>query len=226
MKKYDWILFDADHPLLDFDRSEAEPLSAPIQDFGAQATPEALQTYNRINTQAWADFQSGKISREALKVQRFADFLEYLELRADPAGFGKHYLQMLSRKAYWLPEAENLISEIRQHYRIGLISNGLAEVQRPRFSSIQLFDIFHTVVISGEIGPAKPDPAFFDYTFRQINHPPREKVLVVGDNLHADIGGGNGYGLDTCWYNPGGAPPDSIQPTYEVRDIAAVRWIL
>ena len=49
----------------------------------------------------------------------------------------------------------------------------------------------------------KPHKEFFDLTFRQIDNPPKDRVLVIGDSLNSDIRGGNDYGLATCWYNPG-----------------------
>jgi 2-haloacid dehalogenase len=30
--------------------------------------------------------------------------------------------------------------------------------------------------------------------------------MIVGDSLTSDMQGGLNYGVDTCWFNPGGRP--------------------
>jgi 2-haloacid dehalogenase len=63
----------------------------------------------------------------------------------------------------------------------------------------------------------KPHTAFFDYTHRHMGRPEKDRVLVVGDSLSADITGGASFGFKTCWFNPHGTPADpSIQPDYEI----------
>ena len=43
------------------------------------------------------------------------------------------------------------------------------------------------------------------------------RVLVVGDNLSTDMGGGAAAGTDTAWYNPAGLPlTGDVVPTWQV----------
>ena len=71
--------------------------------------------------------------------------------------------------------------------------------------------------ISEKLGVTKPSRKFFEIALRVLDIEKREKVLVVGDSLGADIKGGNDAGLATCWYNPHGAENDTdIQPTYTI----------
>ena len=48
---------------------------------------------------------------------------------------------------------------------------------------------------------SKPNAGFFDITFDRIGNPPKEEVLIIGDNLISDIKGGYDFGIDTCWFN-------------------------
>ncbi len=108
-----------------------------------------------------------------------------------------------------------------------LITNGLAEVQVPRFAASSIRDCFAEIVISGEIGLAKPDPAIFDFAFERIGRPAKERVLMIGDNLGSDILGGANYGLDTCWYNPSGTlNGHGVEPTYEIRELQSILGIV
>ena len=46
----------------------------------------------------------------------------------------------------------------------------------------------------------------------------KEKTLMTGDSLTADIQGGNNAGIDTIWYNPHHLENHTqAQPTYEVH---------
>ena len=38
------------------------------------------------------------------------------------------------------------------------------------------------MIISEEVGAAKPDPAIFDAAFERLGRPPRAEVLLVGDS--------------------------------------------
>ena len=59
---------------------------------------------------------------------------------------------------------------------------------------------------------------YFDYVFARIPGFSASETLIIGDSLSADIRGGHGAGLDTCWFNPGAKPNRSgVTPTYEIR---------
>jgi putative hydrolase of the HAD superfamily len=75
---------------------------------------------------------------------------------------------------------------------------------------------FRAVLISEELGLAKPDPRFF-LRAAEAAGLPRSELLCVGDNPSADIVGARTAGIAGCWYNPGGAawpgpgdPPERI----------------
>ena len=60
-----------------------------------------------------------------------------------------------------------------------------------------------------------------------MSRPQKERVLVVGDNLNADIKGGSQFGFRTCWYNPGAeANTQNISPDYEIGELSLVEEIL
>jgi 2-haloacid dehalogenase len=67
---------------------------------------------------------------------------------------------------------------------------------------------FAEIIVSGEVGVAKPDTGIFDIAFEKMGNPGKEEVLMIGDSLSADMQGGLNYGIDTCWYNPQKANTD------------------
>ena len=81
--------------------------------------------------------------------------------------------------------------------------------------------LFDSIVVSDEIGVAKPDKAFFDYVYTSIEHDVfKDEVLVIGDNLKADIGGARDYGFKTCWISHRQLPENGIFPDITIPDIS------
>jgi 2-haloacid dehalogenase len=99
-----------------------------------------------------------------------------------------------------------------------IITNGLAEVQRQRFERSAIRDFFAGLVISEEVGSAKPDGEIFEVAFQRMGQPRKRDVLIVGDSLTSDMRGGSEFGIDTCWFNPNrNALPAGVTVTYEIR---------
>lgn len=83
------------------------------------------------------------------------------------------------------------------------------------------------VFISEEVGWRKPQKQFYEFCFSHIPNFQRAEALAIGDSLTSDILGGNNAGVDTCWYNPGGAVNDcGVQVDYEIRRIEELLTIL
>jgi 2-haloacid dehalogenase len=213
---YTWLLFDADGTLFDYDRAERLALERTLAHFGLALDDDTLQAYRRFNGQVWAAFEQGTISSLALRLRRFE--LLFLELgrHIDAAACSDLYLQHLGQVAELLPGALAVVQALHSRYRLAVVTNGLQEVQRPRLQRSALAPYIAQLIISEEVGAAKPDPAYFDAALARIGNPPREQVLLIGDNWSSDIAGANGYGIDACWYNPGRkARPGPV--AYEVQ---------
>lgn len=224
---YEWIFFDADGTLFDYDAAEAAALEGAFDACGLPFDASIGSRYSEINASIWREFELGELDQNELKTLRFDRLFTELGFSADAAVFSGHYLEILSRQTKLLDGAETLVHSLGDKVRMILITNGLAEVQVPRFAASSIRDAFAEIVISGEIGLAKPDPAIFDYAFERIGRPPKERVLMIGDNIGSDILGGANYGLDTCWFNPVGASNGhEVTPTYEIRDLHEILDLL
>ena len=138
----------------------------------------------------------------ASRTKRFRLLFDEIGLRLDPQAFSPIYLRNLSLGSNLLEGAKEVLTVLRTRYSLALVTNGLAEVQRPRLERSAIRDCFEHVFISEEIGAAKPEKAFFDAVFQAIGNPPENEVMIVGDSLAADMQGGLNYGMATCWYNP------------------------
>ncbi|HHM21047.1 MAG TPA: HAD family hydrolase, partial [Bacteroidetes bacterium] len=158
------------------------------------------------------------------RLVRFERFLTVIGEYRDPHELSTYYLKELSGIGFLLDGARTLLEDLLDRgHRLCLITNGLKEVQRSRIAAARMEPYFEAIVISDEIGTAKPHAGFFQYAFSAIGHPDKEKVVVVGDSLSSDIQGGNNFGLATCWFNPDGR--DNItahRPDYEIKNLEEI----
>ena len=86
---------------------------------------------------------------------------------------------------------------------------------------------FTTIIVSDEIGVAKPDYAFFEYAYQTLPSPvAKQDILVIGDNLQSDIAGGNNFGHTTCWVSHGRDNTTDIQPNFTIGGVLGVTRLL
>ncbi|MEM7159934.1 MAG: YjjG family noncanonical pyrimidine nucleotidase [Myxococcota bacterium] len=199
---YSWLLFDADGTLYDFRAAEASAIAKTFTHLGVEPSPDVTATYREINTRVWQQLERGELLPADLGERRFALIFEALGLDFDPADASARHFVHLSEGSELLAGAEALIEDLRRDHRLAIITNGLSAVQRPRFAASSIGHRFDPVVISDEVGVAKPDPRIFDLVFEGMGHPAKDEVLLIGDSLSSDIRGGSNYGLDTVWFNP------------------------
>ncbi len=228
MTGYTTLFLDADGTIFDYDRGEKFAMEKSLQHFSiAGNSGELLELYRRINNSIWGDFEQGKISAEDLKIERFRRFADELRIKFDPVNFSRIYLDYLSQATFLLPGARQVLDQLKNNFTMILLTNGLSGVQRNRVRLAEMEDYFRELVISEEIGVAKPAPGIFAKAWEASGSPPREQVLMVGDSLGSDIKGGVGFGLDTCWLrSEGQEKPLELKPTYIIDQITELPDIL
>ena len=225
--KYKYLLFDLDGTLFDYDKAESTALENTFLQFGFSYNSKYLDTYREINHLIWQDFENGKIAQKELKTKRFNQLGKSLSLNLDSSTFSDIYLINLSKGIDLIDSADELLEKLINKAKLYLITNGLTIVQRPRIKNSTIGKYFNNVIISEEIGFAKPQKEIFDLTFELMGNPNKDEVLIIGDSLSSDISGGINYGIDTCWYNPKRNKSDNnIIPTYEIQELKELLKII
>ena len=99
-----------------------------------------------------------------------------------------------------------------------VVTNGIGSVQRGRMERSPIRAYIRGLIISEEVGAAKPDPRMIEAALRAVGCADRARALMLGDSLTSDIAGAEAAGVDSCWFNPSGAKNESVhRPTYEIR---------
>ena len=216
------ILFDADGTLFDFQRAELQALRDAMASFDLACDDDVHPAaYARINRGLWQQLEQGHINGAQLKIERFRLFLASVDASIAPDAFSGEYLRRLAEGTFLIDGAEALLAALRSRFRLAIVTNGLAEVQRPRLARSAVGSSFEAVVVSEEVGVAKPDARIFQHALRELRHDDPSTVLMVGDSLASDIQGGCNAGIATCWFNPSRAANDTaIEPTFEIATLA------
>lgn len=217
MKRYSLVLFDIDGTLMDFDQTEDQALKQTVLSYGLEFTPELVERYKRINAKWWKLLEEGKIRKAQIQDGRFADLWQELGLEIDPKESGLRYVERLEGSAFLYEGAAEICRSLAKRAKLAIVTNGIARVQHTRIAASGFADCISAVLVSEEVGFAKPDSRYFEAALRACNHTEKEDVLIIGDSLAADIRGGNDFGIDTCWINRAGLENTSgITPTYTI----------
>lgn len=108
----------------------------------------------------------------------------------------------VARETYRLfDDVHGLFASLRKSgIPLALITNGGSMTQREKLNAFGIDEWFDAVVISGEIGVAKPDAAAFRLALDQLVVEP-ESVWHVGDDLKTDVAGARAAGITAVWLN-------------------------
>ena len=224
---YTTLLFDADGTLFDYNRAETWALTETFAQYGLRFEPAFSQSYRQVNDPLWEAFEQGQVTQDRLKVLRFERLFEMLGFKVDADDFSASYSRQLGRATFLVDGANDLLAGLDGRYRMLLLTNGLTDVQRPRFGASTIGHFFEDWIISEEVGVAKPDPRIFDIAFERLGRPDKSEVLIIGDSLTSDMAGGVAYGIDTCWYNPADRETvPSLPITYEIHSLAQLPAIV
>ncbi len=226
--KFTWLQFDADNTLLDFNGASKASFWKSFTQFDRTCSEEIYNRYKKINHEVWTEFELGKINAITLRSKRFQRLFEALDWNDISAQeFSKAYLQNLILTSEAYDGVVELLQKLRPDFTLSIITNGLQEVQRPRIEKLKMTELFASIVVSDEIGVAKPAIAYFDYVYQSIpNPPPKSEILVIGDSLNSDIQGGNNFGVSTCWISNGKENNTTIQPNYTIKTVQELPLLL
>lgn len=223
--KYKYILFDADNTLFDFNLSEHKALCATFREFGIELSAGQCEVYHGINDALWKKLERGETTRDKLKVQRFAEFVDYLGAdKFDPAELANRYVLNLAEQSDMITGAYELCEELSENYPLYIITNGITFIQKTRFTRSPISAFFKGIFISEEMGHTKPEVAYFEAVSQAIGEADPACYLVIGDSLTSDISGAVNFGCDSVWIAPDGA--EDTRPTYTVRELSDIRSIL
>ncbi|MGT2768839.1 YjjG family noncanonical pyrimidine nucleotidase [Streptococcus ictaluri] len=215
---YQFLLFDLDHTLLDFDAAEDQALDALLNDYGVEDIQAYKAFYKPMNQALWKALEDKQISKKELVNSRFSRLLAHFGRNEDGIVLANRYQEHLKKQGQSYIGSNDLLARLKQSgYELYAATNGIASIQKERLQVSGLMPYFKAVFVSELSGFQKPDKAFFDWFAAQIPDYDSSKTLMIGDSLTADIQGGLNAGIDTVWFNHQHlSNQTTIQAKYEI----------
>ena len=106
-------------------------------------------------------------------------------------------------------DVTDALDRLAESHSMVLVTNGAACLQREKLAASGLGERFVAVVVSADVGVAKPDPAVFERALSKLGAEHKHAVMV-GDSIAKDVDGALAAGLDAVWVNRNArsTPPD------------------
>ena len=216
MNNYEWVLFDADETLFHFDAFRG--LQQMFSSFDRHFTEQDYHAYQVTNKSLWVAYQQGSISAQHLQQARFHGWAQQLDV--PPADLNNAFLAAMAEISEPIEGAMSLLQALKGKRKLGIVTNGFTQLQQKRLDRTGLTDYFDMLIISEQVGVAKPHIDIFEHALAAMGRPDKERVLMVGDTLETDILGAKNAGLHTCWLNAANKPNSiEIEPNYQVRSL-------
>lgn len=117
-----------------------------------------------------------------------------------------------------LDGAADAVRATAARYRLGLLTNGPADIQRLKLDQSGLADCFGTVVVSGQAGIGKPAPEAFRMVLDGLGVAAGEAVMV-GDSWERDVRGALAAGITPVWVGGSRPAPEADLPVTVVRSV-------
>jgi YjjG family noncanonical pyrimidine nucleotidase len=228
MNKYDVFLFDADGTLYDYDKAEGNALKIMFNYCEFDYSENVRSKYREINSQVWRSYEKGEILKAELQTLRFSRLFNDIGVYYDVKTFNEKYLNELGKGAFLIDGALEICQKINSlNKSIYIVTNGILATQKARIQHSQIKDYITDFFVSEFIGFQKPQKQYFDYVFSHIPQVEKDRVLIIGDSLSADIAGGINAGIDSCWFNKSGdINTTEIRPTYEISKLNELNKLL
>ena len=225
----DGLAFDLDNTLFNFDRAFA----GVARDFYEQHLRETMSV-TRTDAMAmmirWDD-ELHAVTQYVpnLKERRFVRWLsEWPDTGLDTASLTRWYDGAMDRRTRPDPEVNRFLAQLNERQvPWGIVTNGPSEMQRHKCQAVGLDRIAPFIIVSEEVGYAKPDPRIFRDALKATGLARGEQVMFVGDNPVTDIDGARRFGMRTAWVRRGREfPADLHPPDHMVDSVLEVQPLL
>ena len=215
------IFFDLDGTLLD-DDAEVQAAVARFHDRFRQelpADPAAFLVRWRELSECWFNrYLKGEVGFQGQRRGRMRELFPELD---DEEADRRYSVFLAGYEQNWrlFPDVQPALAALAGK-PLGIITNGDSVQQRSKLDRMGIADRFSVVIISGEMGVAKPEPGIFAEACRRAGEAPG-LCWYVGDRLETDAMAAVAAGMRGVWLNRDPVrPADPRVPT--IRTLAEV----
>lgn len=119
----------------------------------------------------------------------------------------------------WCQDGEQALRLLAERYQLGMITNGIPDVQRVKIDATGIAPLFDAIVVSGELGVGKPEPAIYQHALDLLGATAGETIMV-GDSFRRDVLGSQAHSLRGVWISMGRPQPEPGDPWMVIESLA------
>jgi len=230
------IYFDLDDTLCAYWAASRKGLRATFDEHGFNGeTEKALEAWRsvfktfspEIKKSHW--YERYLETGEPTRTEHMRRMLNEMGIPDDKqaAQLSERYAFFRDKNLCLFDEAPVVLSFLQGKYKLGLITNGPADIQRQEIATLGIEKFFDHILIEGEFKIGKPFPEIFDDARNKWGLQPDE-MLFVGNAFEHDVQGAKNAGWHAIWVNKDGEinPGTEPQPDATITDLwDVVAWL-
>jgi putative hydrolase of the HAD superfamily len=222
------ITFDLDNTLWDVE---------PVLVNAEQTVYQWLQQHTPLVTER---FSIAELRRSRMKLYQQRPELTHqitqlritsLEEALKVVGYDAHFASQQALQAFdvfivarhqvvFYEQAIELLSNLSQHYTLGALTNGNADVYQ-----LEISEFFDFSFSAQQLNASKPAADQF-HAALDASGAQAHELVHIGDDIECDVKGALAVGCHAIWYNPKRAPWPGAEPAplqaYSLRDTPAL----
>lgn len=233
MSEPNFLFFDLDRTLWDFERNSFETLRGLYSDLelaglGIPSFEAFNSVYQRENAACWRAYQTGAMTKAVLRGERFRRTLAALDIDDQTLAqtMGSEYVARGPHQRHLMQGALEVLGELKTRgYPLHILTNGFKEVQHIKVENSGIGAYIEAVWTSDEIGHLKPARACFDGAIQGAGGRP-EQAWMIGDDHDADILGAEAAGWRSIHFSPEGQTPEGSPAVASIQQLGELLALL
>jgi putative hydrolase of the HAD superfamily len=135
------------------------------------------------------------------------------------AELAENFIRLRRQKHVVYEDTIATLEKLAGCFILGLLTNGASDLQRRKIEGSGIGSYFREILISGDVGFAKPDRRVFELLLSRLGTT-ATNAFMIGNNLVTDIQAAQQAGLRTIWVHRSGTAPESgIVPDWEISHL-------
>lgn len=229
IKNIKGIIFDADNTIVDHRNCERQALEYLFEKIGEKYYKKYQDIFRPLDRELWDSvaLNKCKIPKELIPEYRFKEFFNIIDISYNDYKKANELFQDgLEHSVALIEKADEVMEYLyNKKYLLFVATNGLVRLQKPRITNSNIAKYISDIIVSEEVGIAKPNPRIFDILLQNYNLNATE-VIMIGDSLEKDIQGAKNANIKSIWYNPKDKNNNSnIMPDYEIKSLLELKHL-
>ena len=196
------VLFDIDDTLLDYTAARDAGFVSWLAERDPARSTKDLDAWQSLEDTHFRRYSAGEISFGEQRRARLRAFWPQLSGAPEAELDEMYETYVVHMEAAWsaVPHAAEVVQVLAARMPVGVLTNGYHAMQVRKLKLLGLEGV--PLFASSELVAPKPDPRAYDAACTGLGVP-KERTVMVGDDITNDVQGALLAGLSAVWFDRG-----------------------